>query len=326
MKRKTKTVEKRTYSLRGAIPRFVSLVARGANFTPIAQLKYGESEQFGQDVEINRIVFTKSAFATSAQVESYLTDNAYEDFEVQDAGDTWLVAGQDSDKFEDVQPIEYEEGVMYFIGKLKVEENVEAPAAEVTASEEFAETTTKELPMLDVAAEQTPNEAVADHNEEASETTVEEEAEDESTEAIAQDDATLPPFANRPADGSKKIRKKKKEAMSEEVKPEEQTSEHQEVEEGLTTQEEVRTFTQEDVKALIEAVKADFAADIAQLKEKLEKFEQTNEEVVDSNEIVIQNSQAVNSDEILKEETEQKDEKAVKFSQNRKYDLFGLRG
>jgi hypothetical protein len=137
MKRQTKTVTKRTYSMKGAIPRFITLCQAGANLTPLSKLKFSESEKFGSDVEINRIEFSKTKFDTQEAVEAYLTENAYEEFTVTDSNETWTVLGAETDKFENIQSVEYEDGVLYFIGKLKQDENIETPAAEVTDVEEF---------------------------------------------------------------------------------------------------------------------------------------------------------------------------------------------
>lgn len=298
MKRQKKTVEKRTYAMKGAIPRFVSLVSRGANFTPLAQLRYDETDKFGQDVEIHRIEFSKTSFATQAQVESYLQENAYEDFSIEEGKATWVVLGQDAEKFEDVQPIEYEDGVLYFVGKLKEEvaneESVDAPAAEVISSEEFSEDKPEEVTTEEVVQES--DEEVVESSEET-DTEVEEVSSEEGEEGFTAEEVTT------------------EEATQEEVT------------------EEVKTFSAEEVMSRIDAIEAKFAeekaaleAEITELKEKLEKFEEKTEETIDENEIVIQNSQAVISDEIIKEEIKEKDEKAEKFSQNRKNDLFGLRG
>ena len=115
MKRKVKEVEKRTYKLKGAFPTFVSLVDRGANFTPLKELRFSENEKFSQDVEINRIEFSKNVFKDQAAVEAYLAENDYQEYSVIDSGETFSVLGVESDKFQEVQPLELEEGVLYFV-------------------------------------------------------------------------------------------------------------------------------------------------------------------------------------------------------------------
>lgn len=315
MKRKTRTVTKRTYSMKGAIPRFITLCGVGANLTPLSQLKYSEAEKFGQDVEINRIEFAKTTFATKEEVETYLTENAYEDFSVNDTDETWTVLGQDSDKFEDVQPIEYEDGVLYFIGKLKVEENIETPAAEITSAEEFA------------AKKPDDDESKEDPKEEAGETPAEEDAEEkkEKMEDPSIEDGS--PAKAQP-DAGKKLKKKAPEVYSEETDTTAKES----------TSEEVKAdFAAEEKEEVVPEIKVEFGDElvakfdalellIKDLQEKLLKYEEKEQLTIDETPIVIQNSNAVNSDEIIKEETKNKDEKAEKFSLNRTNDLFGLRG
>lgn len=285
MKRQTKTVSKRTYSLKGAIPRFVTLCGAGANLTPLSQLRFSETDKFGQDVEINRIEFAKTKFANHEEVANYLNQNAYEDFSIEEGESTWTVLGTDAEKFEDVQPIEYEDGVLYFIGKLKVPTEEDQPAAEIVEKEEFSDKTKEETVKA-------TTEVVEEVVQESAEETVDE----------------------------------KENATSEETTSEEVSAEFEaekEQEEVITTEEvAVAEFSMADVMAELSALRAE----LAETKENLAKFEQTNEEVVDETVLVIQNSNAINSDEIISEDVKQKDEKAVKFSQKIQNDLFGLRG
>jgi hypothetical protein len=248
-----------------------------------------------KNVEINRIEFSKSTFNTKEAVESYLVENAYEQFAVEDAEDTWVVLGQDAEKFEDVQPIEYEDGVLYFIGKLKEVEEIETPAAEVVASEEFSQekVETAEAEATEVTEEVT-EEVVAESDEPVAEATTHEEIESKEQ-------------APERAEGQEGF------SAEDEIEPEEKI-------------EEVETFSVESLKVYFEEKLEAYKQEITSLKEELELFKQKQEETVDENQIIVQHSQAVNSDEIIKVEEQQKDEKAVKFSQNRTNDLFGLRG
>lgn len=166
--------------MKGAIPTFVSLVSRGANFTPFAQLRYDETEQFGQDVEIHRVEFSKLVFDTQDKVDTYLNENNFEQYTIEEGANTWVVIGTDAEKFQDLQTIEYEDGVLYHIGKLKEAVAEEAPAAEVITSEEFAE---KVEEVAEVIAEAETTEEVVKESEE--ETKVEEtnsEAEEPASE------------------------------------------------------------------------------------------------------------------------------------------------
>lgn len=280
MKRQTKTIKKRTYSLKGAIPSFITLCGAGANLTPLSQLRYSENEKFGQDIEINRIEFAKTKFGSHEEVANYLNENAYEEFSITESDDTWVVLGAEADKFEDVKPVEYEDGVLYFIGKLKVPTEEETPAAEVISAEEFSQPEEKDEPM----------------------TCVEEIVKQSDEEKIDEE-----------------INVATEEATSEEISTE--FTAEEEIKEEVT--DEVATeYSMADVMAELTALKTE----LAETKEKLVQFEQTTEEVVDEEEVLIQNSNAINSDEIISEEIKEKDEKAVKFSQKLQNNLFGLRG
>jgi hypothetical protein len=286
MKRAKKTIQKRTYSMKGAIPTFVSLVDRGANFTPLSSLRFTDKESFGQDVEINRIVFSKSVFGTMDAVSNYLKENSYEDFAVSEDGETFLVGNIESDKFEDVQEIEYEDGVKFFIGKLKEGEAEETPAAEITETveqhEEFSE---EKEEVQEVVAEEASEELVQESQEEVSnEETI--SAEQEATSEEGSEEFSAEEF--------------KEEVASTEVFSE--------------------RFA--DIESKYESLLAKFN----ELEEKVKLFEEKQQETIDEEEVLIQNSQSVQHDEIIKDETTQVDEAAERFSQKRKQDLFGLRG
>jgi hypothetical protein len=170
MKRTKKKVEKRTYALKNAFPRFVSIVDRGANLIPLSELRFSEdgTERFA-DVDINRIVFSKEVFKDKEAVESYLQENNYEEYSIDEVEETFVVAGTDADKFSDIQNIEYDDGVMYFIGKLK-EEIADEPVTAIVESEaiDSVEGFSEETP--EVASEDAAEEVVAqseEFNEEA---------------------------------------------------------------------------------------------------------------------------------------------------------------
>lgn len=291
MKRAKKTVQKRTYSMKGAIPTFVSLVDRGANFTPLSSLRFTEKESFGQDVEINRIVFAKSQFGTMDAVSNYLKENNYEDFSVTEAGETFLVGNIETEAFEDIQEIEYEDGVKFFIGKLKEGEGEDCPAAEITEAveqhEEFSE----------VAVEETVEEVA---KVEASEELVQ-----ESQEEVSNEEAVEP---EQEASG---------EESSEEFSAE---TEEEVVSDIVLDNEETSKFA--DIEGKYEVLLAKFT----DLEEKLNKLIEKQEEVLDEPEVLIQNSQSVQHDEIIKDDKLPVDEEAEKFSQRQKQNLFGLRG
>lgn len=138
MNRKKKTVEKRTYALKNAFPRFVSIVTRGANFTPFAELRFSEDNAKFSDVEINQIVFSKTQFNTVEDVKAYLEKNDFQEFEIKEEADTFFVPGIESDKFTDIQVVEYDDGVIYSVGKLKEPVTDAQPAAEVIESSVLA--------------------------------------------------------------------------------------------------------------------------------------------------------------------------------------------
>lgn len=293
MKRKTKEVEKRTYKMKGAFPTFISLVDRGANFTPLKEIRFSDTEKFSQDVEINRIEFSKKVFADQAAVESYLAENDYQEYSVVDSGETFSVLGIESDKFEEVQPLELEEGVLYFVGKLKEEEDdptpeleQEQPAAIILESEEFSD----KKPEDDETKEEVVIEEVVTESE-----NTEENNEKEQTEAEQ---------SNSEETNSEFSEEIKEEVLTE---PEQGTDKFAEIEAKLAKFEELENK-------------------IKELQEKLAKFEEKEEDTIDEKEILIQNSHSVHSDVIVIEQEKSIDETSQKFSEKRRNDLFGLRG
>lgn len=296
MKRKVKEVEKRTYKLKGAFPTFVSLVDRGANFTPLKELRFSENEKFSQDVEINRIEFSKNVFKDQAAVEAYLAENDYQEYSVIDSGETFSVLGVESDKFQEVQPLELEEGVLYFVGKLKEEDNSshedaeqEQPPAIVVESEEFSDAKPEAEATTEVVEEE--KEIVAESDSENKEVSNEQEQEPTEETSTAPEDASF---------------------SEEEIK-----------EEVLT---EVNTSDKfAELEAKLEKFQ-ELENKIKELEEKLAKFTEKQEDTIDENEIIIQNSHSVHSDEIVIEQEKSIDETSQKFSEKRRNDLFGLRG
>lgn len=133
MKRVTKEIKKRTSAMVNAFPRFVSVVDRGANLIPLSKLQYSENAKFN-DVEINRIEFSNAQFKDIKAVEDYLTSNGYEEFAIEPTDTGWFVPGVETDLFEDVSNIEYDDGVMYFIGKLKQDQE-DVAVADIVESE-----------------------------------------------------------------------------------------------------------------------------------------------------------------------------------------------
>lgn len=295
MKRKVKEVEKRTYKLKGAFPTFVSLVDRGANFTPLKELRFSENEKFSQDVEINRIEFSKNVFKDQAAVEAYLAENDYQEYSVIDSGETFSVLGVESDKFQEVQPLELEEGVLYFVGKLKEEDNSshedaeqEQPAAIVKDSEEFSDTKPEEVTTDEVVEEK---EIVAESDSENKEVSNEQEQEPTQEADTTSEDASF-----------------SEEEIREEVLTEDNTSDK---------------FS--ELAAKLEKFE-ELENKIKELEEKLAKFTEKQEDTIDETEIIIQNSHSIHSDEIVVEQEKSTDETSQKFSEKRRNDLFGLRG
>lgn len=189
MKRVTKEIKKRTSAMVNAFPRFVSVVDRGANLIPLSRLQYSENAKFN-DVEINRIEFSNAQFKDVKAVEDYLTSNGYEEFSIEPTDTGWFVPGVETDLFEDVSNIEYDDGVMYFIGKLK-QESEDAPVAnivesdiQVPADKEVYNESTEETTSEEVVAESEDAPVEEIKNEQEAETQVA-QAEDETDSALA---------------------------------------------------------------------------------------------------------------------------------------------
>jgi hypothetical protein len=316
MKRNLKTVEKRTFALKNAIPRFVSFVTRGANLTPLSELRYSDSSQFSE-VEINRIEFSKANFDKAA-VEAYLQENDYADYTIVEEGYLFVVPGVDTEAFEEVTPIVYNDGVQFFVGKLKQPEPDVQPVNEVTDVEvhDFSQ----DSPNPDAATSET----------------------EKVTVEVVQEGEEV----------------KVEEPSNEEVKSEDTDTSNEEGKEGFTAEEveEVKVETYSDLKALftakfdvlrdefISAVEATLKVEpeqeviqeadpetkgltkeevLALFKELMANSEKEKEEVVDEKEIVVQNSQVIQTEEFSVED--KRDEKVDKFNQRKKADLFGLR-
>lgn len=339
MKRTTRKVEKRTFTLKNAIPRFVSIVGRGANLAPLAELRYSENETFS-DVEINQIVFSKDKFDRQG-VEQYLTENDYEDFSIEEDEATFIVPGLDSNKFEEVSNIEYVDGVKFYIGKLKesvegqattnvvdadildfsqettevVQENapdaLNAIEAPVTVSEDAENVQEGDLSVNDL--EGNTNEEAKDESEVSSG----EESQADFTDGEKQEEVVVADqVVNEPTehrvfnDGEFRRRAERAYAVFTDELNAART-------ECFSLPEEVVTYTAEEVQAKVdEAV----AAAIEQFN--TNKIEETIENPIDETTILVQNSQAVTTEETS---IDSKDEKTEKFSQRKSNDLFGLR-
>lgn len=372
MKRAKKTIQKRTYSMKGAIPTFVSLVSRGANFTPFSQLRYSENEQFGQDVEIHRVEFSKLVFDSQEKVDEYLTQNNFEQYTVEEGATTWVVIGAEAEKFEDIQTVEYEDGVLYHLGKLKEVVAEEAPAAEVVASEEFTAEVKEEDKVEEVeiseevvkesaeeVAEETTNEEVKPEGEES---TVEEgEAvftEEEKVEEVSTED-NLAQFMTTEKYGSNgasfrevfdAVRNERNVIPSFDMLTylvgdcnysalrnndfaqfKQNLNDYFSAVEGmigatksLTYSDEQVVQTEEDKLKISEEKFAEVIAQLAELSDKVAKFEEKEKETIDEVEVLVQNSQSIQTDEIIESVENKTDEKAAAFAQKRKNDLFGL--
>jgi hypothetical protein len=159
-------------------------VTRGANFTPFAELRFSEDSEKFSDVEINQIVFSKTQFQSVDDVKAYLEKNDFQDFEIKEEADTFFVPGIESDKFTDIQTVEYDDGVIYSVGKLKEPVADAQPAAEVVdstvlAAEPAQETEVQEEKDGEVQEQVSESEQVEAASIEAGENTVS----DESSEA-----------------------------------------------------------------------------------------------------------------------------------------------
>lgn len=342
MKRSTRKVEKRTFTLKNALPAFVSIVSRGANFTPLSELRYSDSDKFS-DVEINRIVFSKANFSRE-QVDEYLRENDYEDYEVFEDTSAYVVPGVADEHFSDVAPIEYGDGVQFFVGKLKTPTEEAQATAEVIDTEvlEFAQQEETQMdPENEV--EQTVDEVVVqegdlsvddlkpkvEQNEEVETVSEEtdgeegtkERTDEEVTEEVVQEndpEVTQEEVAQesesdeKPVFNDKVFREKAEAALAAFM----EALEAAKSESFSSPVEEVEVFTAEQVAERIEKAVAEA---VEQFKSK--EIEETDENTVDETLIVVQNSQAVNSEEISV--SRDKDENVV-FSERKTRDLFGL--
>lgn len=352
MKRATRKVEKRTFTLKNAIPRFVSIVTRGANFTPLAELRYADGTERFSDVEINQIVFSKESFSREG-VEQYLQENDYEDFKIEETELAYVVPGVEEAEFEEVSPIEYGDGVQFFVGKLKTPTDTDQATTEVTSADildfseqeivqEGASETALEQAEQEIAAEaeaevvQEGDLSVEDLKPKTEEVTVE-EANSEGEATASQEGASSDETGQEPQE-QEVVQEGEPETVDttvedtpifNEVLFREKATEALDaffaaLEAAKTDSfampeqvEEVTTYTQEQVDAMIaeaiEAANAQFA----------DKNEETAEITIDETPIVVQNSQAVLSEEITTEKF--RDERAEKFAQSKSNDLFGLR-
>lgn len=324
MKRTAQKVEKRTFTLKNAIPRFVSIVTRGANFVPLAGLRYADDAERFSEVEIHRIVFSKENFSKD-QVDAYLKENDYDEYEIFEDETVFVVPGLEEEKFVDVAPIEYGDGVQFFVGKLKEPSESAQLAAEIAEAE-----------IMDFSEEATV-ETVADVVE-ATEEVVEEGAENEETVAASETESSE---EDKTSDSEEDKEELQEEVVVEAAEPvvEEATEEVFNVSvfrekaeaaleaffEALQTartesfsapveETNVVLFTQEEVDAQIAA-----AIEAYEIK----KNEETIENTIDETEIVVQNSQAVQTEQNT---TDSPDPSTEKFSHRLKNDLFGLRG
>lgn len=338
MKRATKKVEKRTYTLKNAVATFVSIVSRGANFTPLSELRYSDDSEKFSEVEINRIVFSKDNF-TREGVETYLAENDYEDCEIFEDEAAYVVPGVEEAAFAEIAPIEYGDGVQFFVGKLLAPTDTNQTAVEVTDAE------------------------VLDFNQ-PEETQVDPENQEVNTDEIVQEgDLSVEDLKPNKDEVNEEVATEGTEALSEEVEGESQVAEGEtevvqeneaevvadevatdaETQGELFNQElydaEVAKATEAFNQALADArelasrpveVEAPvvFSQEDLDLKiaEALEAYKQTlitekDEKTIDETTIVVQNSQAVNSEEISV--SRDKPENA-KFSDRKTKDLFGL--
>lgn len=324
MKRATRKVEKRTFTLKNAIPRFVSLVSRGANFTPLAELRYEDGEAKFSDVEINKIVFSKDNFSAEG-VEQYLQENDYEDCTVEETDAAYVVQGVEAEQFEDISPIEYGDGVQFYVGKLKTPTEVSQVTAEVENSEvlDFSDETTNTVEeVVNEEVEQADENAFSEEGtstdeageeQEEQEVTTEEVVTEGEPEAVGSEEPEAEIVAeSQPVFDEAQFREKALAALEVFFSAlEAAKTESFSVPE--TTEEAEVTYSQEQVDALVEEA-------IAKFKEENDK---TVENTIDETPIVVQNSQVIATEEISSENS--KDETTEKFSQRKHNDLFGLR-
>lgn len=392
MKRVTKEIKKRTFALKNALPRFVSIVDRGANFIPLSEVRFSDENEKYANVEINKIEFSKAVFKDKKSVETYMETNNYEDFSIEETEETFYVPGVENDKFTDIQAIEYDEGVLYSVGKLK-EEVADSPVTAITDAEiiapveEFSENQEEQVTeeqeneeTVSASEDSTGEEGEVGESTEAVEEVKEEVALSDGTEVTVEEtvsasesdaeqaqeeveaseevrfeeflssvkfNANASPFReqmeNLKAAGViftfdsaaysfmecaySAVRQKNFDSLkqscndfysfmfalseaSANLEFNEETIIAESV--GDTVIEEKFSFTKEDLEALIE--------------EKLTKFKENNSNTIDETEIVIQNSQRIQTDEVVQENDKTDEDKRVeKFNADKTKDLFGIR-
>ena len=326
MKRTTQKVEKRTFTLKNAIPRFVSVVTRGANYTPLSQLRHSEETDRFSEVEINRIVFSKENFSRE-QVDAYLKENDYADYEIFEDDTLFIVPGVEADQFTEVSPIEYGDGVQFFVGKLKQATSDDQDTTAVTDAEvlDFLENADQEAEVVaesqdnaeqaTVEEEATNEETVTASEEEPSEEGDEDDPEDDDEESEDEEEVVVTASEeSTPVFNETVFRSKAEAALAaffEAIEAAKTESFSVPVEVPVTySEDDVAKKVQEAVDAAIEAYKAD-------------NNEENVENAIDETTIVVQNSQAVTTEDIS---TDSRDEPTEKFSNRKQNDLFGLRG
>lgn len=324
MKRTKKTVEKRTYALKNAFPRFVSIVTRGANFMPFSELRYSEGNAKFTDVEINKIVFAKESFTSKEAVSAYLKENDFEDYKIEEEATTYFVPGVESDKFEEISTVEFENGVVYSVGKLKepIEDNQEA--AEVVEA-------------IVVASDpvETPEEKVVE-----SEVDGEEVKEPDAEEAPTPEPTSEDPVSVEGTEGTSA----QEEVVAEEapVVEVDKAAALNEIFSELSTKllalfsdtpATVVTVVEPEPEVVVEEVVAAaeptevevLKAKIEELEAKIEEFSQQEEKVVDEEQVIIQNRQSIQNEEVTDEPSvKTKDPETEKFEQKKFKNLLGL--
>lgn len=328
MKRNTRKVEKRTFTLKNALPSFVSIVTRGANLTPLSELRFSENGEKFSEVEINRIVFSKENF-TKETVEQYLQENDYSEYSIEETDDTYVIPGVDSDQFQEVSSIEYGEGVMFFVGKLNEASEtdqatvavVEAEILDFQAPAEVVQEGDLSLDDLKPKAEDEPNEEdEAEGNEGDGEEGDEVQPEEDGADPVVAVAAAEPEVVeaeleveNTSVFNDKLFRERAEVALAA----------FMEALEAAKTEsfslpvetETVELFTQEQVTEQIEAAIEAFKAENAE----------TIEKPIDEDTIIVQNSHAVQSEEIQDTVSRNNNPENEKFSERKSSDLFGLR-
>lgn len=343
MQRNTRKVEKRTYTLKNVLPRFVSIVSRGANLTPLAELRYSDENAKFSEVEINRIEFSKTNF-NREQVAQYMDDNDYSDYEIEESDESFMVRGVDAEAFEDIAPIEAAEGVMYFVGKVTQDSETVQASAEVSDSEvlEFNEpnNTAEETNEENKGTEDDETDG-----EEPKETNPEDtEDEDELDALAASDPASVEPNTNQePSETEPEL------VQNSDV-TEDANEETQAVFNDIVFRERAEAALASFFDALEQAKAEAFAAPVEDTKDEnqgelfsqeqvdamiatavttaIEQFSlenaQNDDKTIDNNVILVQNRQSSEQDDINSRSVSRNPE-TEKFSQRKINDLFGLK-